>query len=130
MAICRVSLILRRCGVQPSTPHSSGFRGPPQGRDFAKLNLHLPACRSLGAGRALFEQPGKDGFFSCLLIILSPSRMVRVSNGVNLSIGEAAWGGLGCDYFSDPGQRRGSQRLFMSVERLSFSLSFPFSPTM
>ncbi len=36
----------------------------PQGRDFAKLNLHLPACRSLGAGRALFEQPGKDAFFS------------------------------------------------------------------
>jgi hypothetical protein len=26
-------------------------------RDFAKLNLHLPACRSLGAGRGIFEQP-------------------------------------------------------------------------
>ena len=37
-------------------------------RDFAKLNLHLPACRSLRAGRALFEQPGKDDFFSGLLI--------------------------------------------------------------
>jgi hypothetical protein len=28
--------------------------------------LHLPACRSLGAGRALFEQPGKDNFFRSL----------------------------------------------------------------
>ena len=28
MAICCVSLILRRCSVQPSTPHSSGIRGP------------------------------------------------------------------------------------------------------
>ena len=28
MAICCVSLILRRCSVRPSTPHSSGFRGP------------------------------------------------------------------------------------------------------
>jgi hypothetical protein len=53
-----------RCGVRPSTPHSSGLREPPQGRDFAKLNLHLPACRSLGAGRALFEQPRKEDFFS------------------------------------------------------------------
>jgi len=41
--------------------------GGPRRRDFAKLNLHLPACRSLGAGRALFEQPGKDDFFTSLL---------------------------------------------------------------
>jgi len=41
--------------------------GPPQGRDFVKLNLHLPACRSLGAGRALFEQPGEGDFFGSLL---------------------------------------------------------------
>src|SRR4030067_2962808 len=33
-----------------------GFGGPRR-RDFAKLNLHL----------ALFDQPGKDGFFGCLL---------------------------------------------------------------
>jgi hypothetical protein len=45
------------------TPHDFGG---PRKRDFAKLNLHLPACRSLGAGRALFEQPGKDDFFSSL----------------------------------------------------------------
>jgi hypothetical protein len=45
----------------------SGFREPPQGRDFAKLNLHLPACRSLGAGRTLFEQPGKHDFFNSLI---------------------------------------------------------------
>jgi hypothetical protein len=36
--------------------------GAPRRRDFAKLNLHLPACRSLGAGRTLFEQPGNDDF--------------------------------------------------------------------
>jgi hypothetical protein len=60
-------------------PHPSSLRrtakyasllrisGAPAKRDFAKLNLHLPACRSLGAGRALFEQPGKDDFFSSLL---------------------------------------------------------------
>jgi len=50
------------CGVQPSTPHSSGFR--------------LPAHSRFGEGRgalhlALFEQPGKDDFFSSLLIFLS-----------------------------------------------------------
>ncbi len=28
MATCCVSLFLRRCGVPPSTPHFSGFRGP------------------------------------------------------------------------------------------------------
>jgi hypothetical protein len=38
-------------------------RGAPAKRDFAKLNLHLPACRSLGAGRTLFEQPGRFDFF-------------------------------------------------------------------
>jgi hypothetical protein len=38
--------ILRRCGVQPSTPHSSGFRG---------------------LASALFEQPGIDDFFNRLL---------------------------------------------------------------
>jgi hypothetical protein len=42
--------------------------GSPRRLDFAKLNLHLPACRSLGAGRTLFEQPGKDDLFSSLLI--------------------------------------------------------------
>jgi hypothetical protein len=44
-----------------------GISGAPGKRDFAELNLHLPACRSLGAGRALFEQPGEDDFFSSLL---------------------------------------------------------------
>jgi hypothetical protein len=29
--------------------------------------LHLPACRSFGVGRALFEQPGKNDFFRRLL---------------------------------------------------------------
>jgi hypothetical protein len=48
--------------------------GSPRRRDFAKLNLHLPACRSLGAGRVLFEQPGKDDFFSSLLVPLFLSR--------------------------------------------------------
>jgi len=33
--------------------------GRPRERDFAKLNLHLPACRSLGAGRGIFDQPEK-----------------------------------------------------------------------
>jgi hypothetical protein len=36
-------------------------------RDFAKLNLHLPACRNLGAGRGIFEQPGKSYLLSDLL---------------------------------------------------------------
>ena len=31
--------------------------GSSRERDFAKLNLHLPACRSLGAGRGIFDQP-------------------------------------------------------------------------
>jgi len=43
------------------------LREPPQGRDFAKLNLHLPAYRSLGAGRAIFEQPGIAYLFSDLM---------------------------------------------------------------
>jgi len=36
--------------------------GSPRERDFAKLNLHLPACRSLGAGRGIFEHPWKNCF--------------------------------------------------------------------
>jgi hypothetical protein len=43
-----------------------GISRAPGKRDFAELNLHLPACRSLGAGRALFEQTGKDDLFSRL----------------------------------------------------------------
>ena len=60
-----------RCNVQPTTPHSSrgrvlstGFRlparsrfgegrGAPAKRDFAKLNLHLPAEASAQAGAFL-----------------------------------------------------------------------------
>jgi hypothetical protein len=57
------SLLIRR----DPTPHPSGA---PAERDFAKLNLHLPACRSLSAGRALFEQPGKGDFFNRLLVLL------------------------------------------------------------
>jgi len=51
-----------------TVPYFSGFRLPsvgseaPASRDFAKLNLHL----------ALFDQPGKAGIFSSLLIILEP----------------------------------------------------------
>jgi hypothetical protein len=40
--------------------------------------LHLPACRSLGAGRALFEQPGEDDFSDSLLLfvmILTPRKL-------------------------------------------------------
>jgi len=48
MAICRVSLILRRCGVQPMYASLLRISGA----------LHL----------AFFEQPGKDDFFSSLLI--------------------------------------------------------------
>jgi len=36
--------------------------GSPRERDFAKLNLPLPACRSLGAGRGIFEHPWKNCF--------------------------------------------------------------------
>jgi hypothetical protein len=37
--------------------------GRPRKRDFATLNLHLPACRSLGAGRDIFDQPEEIEFF-------------------------------------------------------------------
>jgi hypothetical protein len=36
--------------------------GAPAKQDFAELNLHLLACRSLGAGRGIFEQPEKAAF--------------------------------------------------------------------
>jgi hypothetical protein len=49
-----------------------GISGAPGKRDFAELNLHLPACRSLGAGRTLFlSNLGKMTFFESPLIILS-----------------------------------------------------------
>jgi len=41
--------------------------GSSRRRDFAKPNLHLPARRSLGAGRGIFEHPGKNLFFSSLV---------------------------------------------------------------
>jgi len=51
MAICCVSLILPRCGVPPSTSHSSGFRGPPQaGFRKAQTCICLPAEASAQAG--------------------------------------------------------------------------------
>jgi len=55
----------------------------PAKRDFAKLNLHLPACRSLGAGRALFEQPEKDGLLRGLQERLPISIMMRVTPVTN-----------------------------------------------
>jgi hypothetical protein len=73
MAVCcvirpahQLAGVARSRSLSVATP-LSGFQGPPQGRDSAKLNLHLPACQSFGAGRALFEQPGKDDFTSSLL---------------------------------------------------------------
>ena len=75
-------LILRRCGrcvqvgltPQDCLPKSAGERrsGGSRKRDFAKLNLHLPACRSLGAGRGIFEQPAENDFFSKLLVPFQP----------------------------------------------------------
>jgi hypothetical protein len=49
---CQKSLLIRRDG----TPH------PP----FGEV-LHLPACRSLGAGRGIFEQPEEKHFFGKLV---------------------------------------------------------------
>jgi hypothetical protein len=48
-----------------SRRHSQDF-GAPAERDFAKLNLHLPAYQSLGAGRGIFDQPAKKDFFNRL----------------------------------------------------------------
>ena len=45
--------------VNDFKPFTTKDFGPPRKRDFAKLNLHLPACRSLGGGRDIFEQPEK-----------------------------------------------------------------------
>jgi hypothetical protein len=33
------------------------------------LNLHLRACRSLGAGRGIFDQPAKKDFFNRLNLL-------------------------------------------------------------
>ena len=51
--ICGVPLVLRRCSVHPSTPHSSGLRGP---------CICLPARSRFGEGRGIFDQPGKKSF--------------------------------------------------------------------
>jgi hypothetical protein len=67
------SLLIRR----DATPHPSEA---PDKRDFAELNLHLPACRSLGAGRALFEQPGKEDFFGSLLDFSGDNGQIRGLN--------------------------------------------------
>jgi hypothetical protein len=49
------SLLIRR----DATPHPSG-----------KV-LHLPACRSRGVGRGIFEHPGKNNFLSSLVRAIS-----------------------------------------------------------
>jgi hypothetical protein len=56
-----------------------GISGVPGKRDFAEFNLHLPVCRSLGAGRALFEQTGKDDLFSRF-----PKKRRMIANSSNI----------------------------------------------
>jgi len=66
MAICCVSLVLRRCSVQPSTPLADS---PTRRRGKMSLLIRRDATlRTSGALQlALFEQPGKDDFLSSLL---------------------------------------------------------------
>jgi hypothetical protein len=56
---------LQRTAKYPSLLRISGAPASEAGFS-AKLNLHLPACRSLGAGRGIFDQPLKYDFFSKL----------------------------------------------------------------
>jgi hypothetical protein len=51
-------------GVAKVAPYSS--RRHPLILPFGEL-LHLPACRSVSAGRAIFEHPGKNRLFNSLL---------------------------------------------------------------
>jgi hypothetical protein len=71
MAIYYVSLILRRCSVQPSTPLADSPTRRRGNKSFlirhdATLRtsgaLHRVAAPWFWGGAALFEQPGKDDF--------------------------------------------------------------------
>ena len=66
MAICRVSLILRRCSVQPSTPLADS---PTRRRGKMSLLIRRDATLKISGALhlTLFEQPEKDDFFSRLL---------------------------------------------------------------
>jgi len=66
MAICCVSLLLRRCSVQPSTPLADS---PTRRRGKMSLLVRRDATlRNSGALHlAPFEQPRKDDFFNSLL---------------------------------------------------------------
>jgi hypothetical protein len=66
MAICCVSLILRRCGVQPSEPPAGS---PTRRRGKKSLLIRRDATLRISGALhlAFFEQPGKDDFFGSLL---------------------------------------------------------------
>ena len=66
MAICCVSLILRRCGVQPSTPLADS---PTHRRGKESLLIRRDATLWISGALhlTLFEQPGKDDFSSSLI---------------------------------------------------------------
>ncbi len=65
MAICCVSLTLRRCGVQPGTPLADS---PTRRRGKMSLLIRRDATLRISGALhlALFEQPEKDDFFSLL----------------------------------------------------------------
>jgi hypothetical protein len=53
---------------------------PPLILSFGGL-LHLPACRSLGAGRGIFEHPGKNDFFSSPLGFVAEMKDEKEEHG-------------------------------------------------
>jgi hypothetical protein len=66
MAICCVSLILRRCGVLLNTPPAGS---PTRRRGKKSLLIRRDATLRISGALHLtiFEQPGKDDFFHSLL---------------------------------------------------------------
>jgi hypothetical protein len=57
------SLLIRRDAtlrIACLTGRERPLASPRRKRDFVKLNLHLPACRSLGSGRGIFDQLAEE----------------------------------------------------------------------
>ena len=76
--ICCVSLILRRCGVPPSTPHSSGFREPCIWAFLSSLKEIIFLATAKPSGWGPIKESSKNGQRRSSLLVLCFESLILV----------------------------------------------------